>query len=230
MSTVTDTTSTTSTTTTTTSTTSSATLDQDAFLTLLVAQLENQDPLDPDDPSDFTSQLAQYSQLEQLFTVNDYLDDISTSNTNADTLSTLETIGKDVVYEASEIDYTGDSGMGIGYTLDDSSAESVVITIEQDGTVVRTIDATDMTTGTHFVEWDGLDDEGNTVEPGTYTITATAADSSGETTDLTTSVKAEVTGVDLASSTLTTEAGEINLFSITAVYDASDSDSTTEES
>ena len=39
-------------------------LGQDQFLTLLVAQLQNQDPLNPTDPTEFTTQLAQYSQLE----------------------------------------------------------------------------------------------------------------------------------------------------------------------
>ncbi len=36
------------------------------FLMLLVAQLQNQDPLSPDDPTEFTAQLAQFSSLEQL--------------------------------------------------------------------------------------------------------------------------------------------------------------------
>ena len=39
------------------------------FLSLLVAQLQNQDPLNPDDPTEFTAQLAQFSSLEQLFTL-----------------------------------------------------------------------------------------------------------------------------------------------------------------
>lgn len=38
---------------------------QNMFLQLLVAQLQNQDPLSPTDSSQFVSQLAQYQQLEQ---------------------------------------------------------------------------------------------------------------------------------------------------------------------
>ena len=36
------------------------------FLRMLVAQLENQDPLNPQDSADFAAQLAQFSSLEQL--------------------------------------------------------------------------------------------------------------------------------------------------------------------
>ena len=48
-------------------------LDRDAFLNLLVTQLQNQDPLNPTDSAEFTAQLAQFSSLEQLGSVNDNL-------------------------------------------------------------------------------------------------------------------------------------------------------------
>ena len=40
------------------------------FLTLLVSQLQNQDPLDPVDSNQFVSQLTEYSQLEQLIGIH----------------------------------------------------------------------------------------------------------------------------------------------------------------
>ena len=64
-------------TTSTSSDTNSATsLGSEDFLTLLVAQLENQNPLDPADTDQFTDQLAQFSQVEQLINVNDKLDEL----------------------------------------------------------------------------------------------------------------------------------------------------------
>ena len=44
--------------------------DQSTFLTLLVTQLQNQDPLNPTDSNQFVSQLTSYSQLEQLMDIN----------------------------------------------------------------------------------------------------------------------------------------------------------------
>jgi flagellar basal-body rod modification protein FlgD len=52
-------------------------LGQDAFLTMLVAQLQNQDPLNPMDGTDFSAQLAQFSQLEQLISLNDSMADLA---------------------------------------------------------------------------------------------------------------------------------------------------------
>ena len=46
-------------------------LDKDAFMELLVAQLQNQDPLDPASSEEFSAQLAQFSSLEQLENLND---------------------------------------------------------------------------------------------------------------------------------------------------------------
>lgn len=49
------------------------TLDKDAFLTLLVTQLKNQDPLNPQNPDQMAAQLAQFSTVEQLTTANETL-------------------------------------------------------------------------------------------------------------------------------------------------------------
>jgi flagellar basal-body rod modification protein FlgD len=43
---------------------------ESTFLTLLVSQLQNQDPLNPTDSNQFVSQLTSYSQLEQLININ----------------------------------------------------------------------------------------------------------------------------------------------------------------
>src|SRR6185312_17381688 len=43
------------------------------FITLLVAQLKNQDPTSPMDPTQFVTQLVQFNSLEQLMSINQEL-------------------------------------------------------------------------------------------------------------------------------------------------------------
>lgn len=63
--------------------------DEQTFLQLLVAQLQNQDPSDPQDGTQFVSQLAQFSSLEQEIQMRTDLDSINSTLT-ADSQSTTQ--------------------------------------------------------------------------------------------------------------------------------------------
>lgn len=113
----TDTTTTDSTTTDSTSEESN-TLGQDAFLELLVTQLQNQDPLDPMDGTEYVSQLAQFSSLEQMNNMNNnmgqYLDMQGIYEGSS-------LIGKTVVVEGSD-ETTGGEVTSISYQEDTTYA------------------------------------------------------------------------------------------------------------
>ena len=68
---------------------------EQTFLQLLVAQIQNQDPLNPTDSIQFVGQLVQYSELEQLMGINQGIHtlpgDSSSSTSNAATNSTTPT-------------------------------------------------------------------------------------------------------------------------------------------
>jgi flagellar basal-body rod modification protein FlgD len=51
----------------------------DTFLKLLVAQLQNQDPLNPSDSMQFVSQLAQFSELEQVIAIRSDVDTLNST-------------------------------------------------------------------------------------------------------------------------------------------------------
>lgn len=56
-----------------------AAMGQDAFMRLLLTQLQNQDPTSPQADGEFLAQLAQFSQLEQLQQINEKLDAMATA-------------------------------------------------------------------------------------------------------------------------------------------------------
>lgn len=81
------------------STTDAAAENQEMFLTLLVAQMEYQDPLNPTDSTEFTGQLTQYSILEQSLTTNDYLETLSTQFTSKIAVDLADYIGLEITTE-----------------------------------------------------------------------------------------------------------------------------------
>ena len=78
--------------------------DSNMFLTLMLQQLQNQDPTQPTDNTEWLAQLAQYSSLEQMQSMNQGLTDCMSYlgafyndvSANAEITQTLSLIGKDV--------------------------------------------------------------------------------------------------------------------------------------
>jgi len=224
----------TSATTATTSSSTSATktadiMGKEDFLTLLVAQLQNQDPLNPDDPTEFTAQLAQFSSLEQLYNLNESMAGLTTAQANSEKLAALSLIGKEVSYNGSKFTYDG-TPISVGYQLD-GTATSVTLSLQDaDGKTVKTLQAadTELTAGNHFITWDGTDLDGNPVAAGTYKIvlqaTASGKDASVAAAPL---ISSEVIGVDLSNGMLTTNAGEVLLNNLIKVTESASSTQTT---
>lgn len=91
------------------------------FLTLLVSQLKNQDPLNPTDSTQFVSELAQFSSLEQLMNINQGVTNISSVvDPNASTSSTSSG-----ATSSSGTSSNSSSTSGIDSTLDNSLLNSI---------------------------------------------------------------------------------------------------------
>ncbi|MGD9947952.1 MAG: flagellar hook assembly protein FlgD [Desulfobulbus sp.] len=207
--------------TTATSATKKQSLGQDQFLTLLVAQLQNQDPLNPTDATEFTAQLAQYSQLEQLFNLNDAMDDLTSATSKSQSISALSLIGQEVVVEGNEFTFD-ESQANLGYKIDGTVTDLTITVRNSFGKTVATLNADDLSEGNHFVSWDGKGNDGNTVAPGDYTfsISAKSGDRSATVTPL---LRTQVTGVELTGSEprVVTESGNFNLSLVYGAYNDS---------
>ena len=209
-------------------TTADAVMGKQDFLKLLVAQLQNQDPLKPDDPTAFTAQLAQFSSLEQLTNLNDSVNKLVTADTSSSNLTTLSTIGKNVAYSGSALNFTGTS-VDLGYKLD-AQASDVSIALQLDGATVATLKGTELSAGTHYLTWNGLTAAGTQAPCGNYKIVSRATSADGKSVSASSLLKSEVTGVDLggtAGATLITKAGTTPFSSVIGIFDAGSTTTTT---
>ncbi|MEM7409192.1 MAG: flagellar hook assembly protein FlgD [Myxococcota bacterium] len=80
-----------------------ATLGQEDFLAMLIAQLENQDPLDPQDATEFTAQLAQFSSLDQLISMRTSIDALTQSGANSQNLAAAGLIGREALVDTQQV-------------------------------------------------------------------------------------------------------------------------------
>ncbi len=193
-------------------------LGKQEFLTLLVAQLQNQDPLNPQDPTEFTTQLAQFSSLEQLFDINKNLLTLAGSQDDMEQMSALSLLGKDIIAKGDKIDFNGQP-LEIGYTLADNAKEVKIHIQDQFGRTVANIDATGTSAGNHFLAWNGTDTNGQILPPGSYRLSISALRSDEVAVTASPLISSRVTSVDLdgPEKILVTGAGKYTLSQVKSV-------------
>ena len=152
---------------------------QDQFLTLLVTQLQNQDPLNPMDNAQVTSQMAQLSTVNGINQLNTTLLALSGQMDVSQSMQASSLIGKHVLVPGDKIKM-GD-GVATPYGIDlVSDATKVTSTIlDAAGKVVRTIEHGPQPVSIMSLEWDGKDDTGLPLANGAYTVQVSASDANG---------------------------------------------------
>ena len=203
-----------------TTTTGTTSLGKDDFLTLLVAQLENQDPLNPQDGAEFIAQLAQFSALEQQMTTNELLEGLTSYASGVESMNALSMLGQTVVAEAGSFELALGEEVELGFRLDETADEVTINIYNAASSLVKTLTVEDFGTGDNFVTWDGTDRSGNALAAGAYTCEAIAENDGATLDDVTELVRTEVTGVDLSgdAAVLATAAGELSLDQVTRIH------------
>ena len=180
----------------------------DTFLTLLTAQMQNQDPLAPLDSTEFTNQLVQFSSVEQQIQTNQSIESLLAA-TNASTGASLSGyLGQTVELNSTGTGFYGDD-VNWSYRLADDAAKATLVIQNIDGKVVYS-EEVDGDAGSHEFTWDGKDLNGDTVDDGqVYYAAITAEDANGDSIEAAVTVLARVTGVDMSygDPAITTTAG-----------------------
>ncbi len=125
---------------------------EDRFLKLLVAQMQNQDPLNPLDNAQVTSQMAQINTVNGVEKLNRTVEGLNTQFIQMQSLQGAALVGRDVVVPGNRVAIAGDVGRG-GFETDvDARAVSVEV-LATDGSVVGTVDLGAQKAGRHNFEW-----------------------------------------------------------------------------
>ncbi len=193
------------------------TISQDGFLKLLIAQLQNQDPMNPLSSDQFITENTMFSQLQQLVNMNQTLSNLSNqSQTNAYAASLL---GKNIITNSSTITINGTSITPAAYTLSQPASDVQATIVDSSGNSVATVDLGAQNAGTQTFQWNGKDASGNYISNGTYTVAFTATNSSGQTIPINQSA-GTVTSIQFngSSTILNTNLGlSVNLNNVTGV-------------
>lgn len=163
------------------------------FMTLLVAQIKNQDPTSPMDNAQFTSQITQFSMLEQLETMSAALEDNVAVGTAINNTAMLALVGRNVTVAGNDVSVSGGVASENMIAAGGNGKATIKIT-DENGRVVRTFTQS-VTKGLNDVDWDGQTDDGVAAPDGKYTISAEVKDNNGEAVTFTNLMTGAVSGL-----------------------------------
>jgi len=142
---------------------------KDRFLSLLVAQMKNQDPMNPLDNAQVTSQLAQLSTVQGIENMNTTLQALAASLGANQMSQAANLIGHGVLVPGNAISPAEMQNV-MGFELS-RPADSVSVSIrDAAGALVRKLELGPRDTGVNVIAWDGLTDTGAAAPSGKYTF------------------------------------------------------------
>jgi len=161
------------------STPSTASGIEDRFLTMLVTQMQNQDPLNPMDNAQITTQLAQINTVKGIDSLNTTLEKLLTSYSDALSMQSSSLIGKSVLTPGNSLELGTNGALG-GVKLDADADKVSVVISNAKGVKVAQEDLGAQKAGVIDFAWDGKDGDGNALATGSYTFTVTASKGSNK--------------------------------------------------
>lgn len=169
----------------------------ETFMSLLTAQIKNQDPLSPMDSTQFTQQLVQMTGVEQQLLTNDLLEKLVT-NTGSGIQTSVSLLGKDV-RAAGDLAKLSGGKAEFNFKLGAEASEVTVEVLDSAGKVVQVakLSGDQLKAGDQVYAWNGKDRTGAQLpNGGQYSLRVTAKDAAGAAVAATNFVRGVVTGVE----------------------------------
>ncbi len=171
-------------------------LGKNEFLELLVAQLNNQNPLEPQSNGDFIAQLAQFSTVEGVEKLNGSMQTIMSGYQSSQALQASSLVGRKVIVPIDKAVVDTSETFKASLVLPQSSSNVYVNVYNADGSLATRINMGAQEAGQVSFMWDGKNSDGETMKPGTYKFEAQAS-IDGEPKGLYTLLPANVDSVTL---------------------------------
>lgn len=142
---------------------------QNRFLSLLVAQMKNQDPLNPLDNAQVTSQMAQLSTVQGIEDMNGTLESLAASMGANQMGQAASLIGRTVLVPGDSISPAEMEDV-MGFDLSRPADQVTVDIFDAAGSVVRSLNLGPREDGVNVLAWDGLTGNGGAAPEGRYSF------------------------------------------------------------
>ena len=173
-------------------------LGKDAFMQLLVAQMQNQDPLNPQSNEEFIAQLSQFTQVEQLMGMNERMDALYMATASMNNASMTQLLGQTVTAYGNGFHHDGDGETVLNYQTDSDVSAATLTVTNEDGEVVWSGAIGPLSSGEGEVTWNGKDMNGQTAPEGNYTFEITGHGNDGEKIEINELIVGMVDGMSYA--------------------------------
>ncbi len=177
-----------------------AELDKDAFMTLLLTQMKNQDPTNPLKSHEMAAQLAQFTSLEKLSNIDSGIEKLNTAKNPAQNFEALSFIGKSVLTDSSKVSRSTVNEMhDLNFKLASDAVTADIEVSDAAGNIVRKLSTNNLKTGSNTFSWNGVMDDGTAAPQGEYSFKVTAVGSNGSKIHAETKMEGVVTGVNFTA-------------------------------
>lgn len=154
-------------------------MDVSDFLSLMTAQLKNQDPFAPVDNTQMVAQMAQFSSLSGITEMNTTLKSISSQLGSGSLNDAIGYVGKNVLVQGSTAYPRTSGGLAGAVALEDDATNVTVTIKDKNGNTLKTIEMGKQESGAVAWDWDGKTETGEDAGAGPFNVSVTATDGSG---------------------------------------------------
>lgn len=150
----------------------SKTLGQNEFMTLLITQLKNQNPLSPQDNTAFVAQLAQFSALQGITDLNSNFVSMSSNLKSSQAIQASALVGHTVLVDAASARLASGGQIAGSVTVDEPVDDMVLNIYDELGLLIRQEVLGAREGGDVRFAWDGRNADGTSLPGGVYRFEA----------------------------------------------------------